>query len=124
MKIKEFQKILKKKNIDFFLAVNIDFERCDYDMTYFSGYNGVGLLVIPNDKKPFLIVSGMEKKRAQKGGLKVYSPGKSKRLFDWKPRRNKRSNLKKKQTKLRRICKKHLPRTNDTRNQRMLRLLC
>ena len=93
-KIKEFQQILKKKKIDFFLAINIDFERCDYDMTYFSGYNGVGALVIPKNKKPFLIVSGMEKKRAQKGGLKVYSPPKAKRLIEFISEKVKQNKIK------------------------------
>ena len=51
VKIKEFQQILRKKKIDFFIAVNIDFERIDYDTVYFSGYNGVGALIIPSKKK-------------------------------------------------------------------------
>jgi Xaa-Pro aminopeptidase len=43
-------------------------------MAYFSGYGGVGVLIIPKNKSPFLIVSKMEAKRAKKGGIKVYSP--------------------------------------------------
>ncbi len=93
-KIREFQDILKKKKIDFFLAVNIDFDRFDYDMAYFSGYNGVGALIVPKNKKPFLIVSRMEKKRAQKGGIKVYSPPKSKRMFEFIAEKVKQNKIK------------------------------
>jgi len=82
-KIKEFQKVLKKKKIDFFLAANIDFNRINYDMAYFSDYGGVGVLVIPKNKKPFLIVSRFEAKRAKRGGLRVYSPIKSKKLSEF-----------------------------------------
>lgn len=82
VKIKEFQEILRKKKIDFFLAANVDFERYNYDMAYFSGYGGVGVMVIPKNKPPFLIVSKMEKKKA-KGTIKVYSPPKMKRLTEF-----------------------------------------
>lgn len=83
MKIKEFQEILRKKKIDFFVSCNIDFARIDYDMLYFSGYKGVGALIIPKNKKPFLIVSRMEVKKARESKLRVYSPPKSKRLFEF-----------------------------------------
>lgn len=91
-KTREFQEILKKKRIDFFISCNIDFSRVDYDMVYFSGYKGVGALVVPKDKKPFIIVSKMEAKRARGRGLRVYSPSESKRLFEFikeKVRQNK-----------------------------------
>jgi len=81
-KIKEFQDILRRKGIDFFISCNIDFSRFDYDIAYFSGYNGVGVMIIPARKKPFIIVARMEKKRIRKKGLKVYCPGKGKRLSD------------------------------------------
>jgi len=83
VKITEFQEILKKKKIDFFISVNIDFSRFDYDMAYFSGHKGVGALIVPKNKKPFLIVSRMEAKRARKGGLKVCSPPKKKKMFEF-----------------------------------------
>jgi len=96
MKIKEFQDILKKKKVDFFIAANIDFERLNYDLTYFSGYNGVGALIIPKNKRPFLIVSRMEKERAKKGGIKVYSPKKGKKLFEFIKEKVKQNNIKSK----------------------------
>jgi len=93
-KIKEFQNILRKKKIDFFISCNIDFARFDYDMAYFSGYNGVGALIIPKNKKPFLIVSRFEAKRARERGLKVYSPTKSKRLFEFVAEKVKQNKIK------------------------------
>jgi Xaa-Pro aminopeptidase len=82
-KIREFQEILQKRNIDLFISVNIDFTRFSYDMSYFSGYNGVGALVIPKKKRAFLVVSRMENKRAGLSRLKVFSPKKSKKLFEF-----------------------------------------
>ncbi len=92
-KIKEFQHILQKKRIDFFISTNIDFERFNYDMAYFSGYNGVGALIIPKNKRPFLVVSRMEKERAKKGKIKVYSPRKGMRLFDFIKEKVKLNNI-------------------------------
>lgn len=94
MKIKEFQEVLKKKGIDFALFANIDFSRFDYDMAYFSGYGGVGALVIPKNKKPFLIVSKMEAKRAREGGIKVYSSLKMKRLSEFTKEKLKQNKIK------------------------------
>src|SRR3989339_1819596 len=82
-KINGFQQILKKKKVDFFISCNLDFSRFCYDMAYFSGYGGVGALVIPKNKKPFLVVSKMEAGRARMGGIKVYFPKKKKRLFEF-----------------------------------------
>jgi len=82
MKIKELQTILQKKSIDFAVFCNLDFSRFNYDLTYFSGYNGVGILVIPKNKKPFIIVPKMEAKRAKQSSLKVYYPEKTKRLLE------------------------------------------
>lgn len=95
-KIKEFQEILKKKKIDFFICCNLDFSRFDYDMLYFSCYNGVGALVIPSKKKPFLIVSKMEVKRAKELGLRVYSPLENKRLFEFIKEKIKQNKIKSK----------------------------
>ncbi len=95
-KTREFQEILKKKRIDFFISCNIDFSRVDYDMVYFSGYKGVGALVVPKNKKSFLIVSGMEAKRARGSELRVYSPPKSKRLFEFIKERVRQNKVKSK----------------------------
>ncbi len=93
-KIKEFQEILKKKKIDSFIAANIDFARFDYDMLYFSGYDGVGALVIPKNRRPFLIVSEMEKKKAKESGLNVYSPKKGMKLSEFTKKKLKQNGIK------------------------------
>ncbi len=93
-KRKEFQQILKKKKIDFFIAVNIDFERISYDMVYFSGYNGVGALIIPKKNKPFLVVPKMEAKKAKQSKFKVYSPPKNKKLFEFIEEKVKQNKIK------------------------------
>lgn len=80
--IKELQKVLVKKKIDFALFANSDFERFNYDMAYFSGYGGVGVLVVPKKKKPFIIVPKIEAKNVNEPGLKVYKPHKKKRLSE------------------------------------------
>ena len=94
MKIREFQEILRKKKIDLFLSANIDFSRFNYDMAYFSGYGGVGVLVVPKNKKPFLVVSRFEVKRAREGGLKIYSPPKGKKLSDFTKEKIKQNKIK------------------------------
>ncbi len=81
-KIRELQQILKKKGIDFAIFCNIDFERFDHDMAYFSGYSNIGVLIIPKNKKPFLVVPKIEAKKIKQRGIKVYSPKKGKKLLE------------------------------------------
>lgn len=83
MKIKEFQKLLKKRKIDLAIFYNSDFEKIDNNMLYFSQYDGIGALVIPAKKKPFLIAPKMEIKKARECLIKrVYAWDKGKRLFE------------------------------------------
>lgn len=72
MKIKEFQKELEKKRIDFAFFYNLDSASFDPNIIYFSGYSGYGLMIIPNKGKPFLIVPKMEVARAKSKGFKLY----------------------------------------------------
>ncbi len=91
MRIKELQKFLKKKKINFALFINLGFDETSYNSAYFSGYNGVGALIIPSKEKPFLIVPKMELEKARKCGFRVYTPEKT-RFFDFmreKARENK-----------------------------------
>jgi len=81
MQIKNFQNKLKKKKIDFALFYNIDSMCYDKNLIYFTGYKGIGALIIPSNKKPFLVVPKMEYERA-KGKNKVYKWPKKKRLFE------------------------------------------
>jgi len=83
MKIKEFQAVLKKRKVSFALFYNTDFERREHNMIYFSQYSGVGVLVVPVFKKPFLIVPKMEFRKAKEGIVKrVYVLDKEKRFFE------------------------------------------
>ena len=79
MKVREFQSILEKKNADFALFYNSDSSRFNPNMLYFSGYKGVGALILPKKQTPFLIVPEMEFEKAKKSMIKrVYSMEKKK----------------------------------------------
>jgi Xaa-Pro aminopeptidase len=79
MKIKELQLVLKKKKCD--MALFYNHESPNPNMQYMTGYTGIGILVVPKNKTPFLIAPGMELERAKKSGLKTYSMDK-KRFFE------------------------------------------
>ena len=79
MRIKELQQELRKKKIDFSLFYNSDSTKSDPNMFYFSGYNGLGSLIVPKNHRPFLIAPEMEFQRAKKSLIKrVYSMEKKK----------------------------------------------
>jgi len=94
MRIKQIQELLKKEKIDLALFLNTDFNYQDNNMTYFSQYNGVGILAITKKSK-FLIVPRMELKKAREGKVKVYKWKKDLRLFE-----NVKSVLKRKPKKI------------------------
>ena len=81
MKIKELQKELVKKKVDFALFYNLNPDGLDVNLFYFSGYKGIGALVV-GQKKAFLMVPKMEFTKAKESMVKrVYNIDK-KRLFD------------------------------------------
>ena len=81
MRIKEIKSILEKKGSDFVLFYNLGME-ANPNMLYFSGYSGLGALVIPKKQEPFIIAPKMEVEKARKSMIKkVYSMDK-KRFFD------------------------------------------
>lgn len=80
MKIKEFQKALREKNINFALFYNFDPTIIESNIIYFSGYAGTGILAISKNKKPFLLVSKMEFETAKNSKLRVYK-FKKKKVF-------------------------------------------
>ena len=82
MRLKEFQRFLKEKKIDFALLFNVDATKLDTNMFYFSGYKGIGALVIPAKKNAFLVVPEMEYTKAKKSKIRVAKWGKKKRLFE------------------------------------------
>ena len=82
MKIVEFKQILSKKKADFGLFYNTDSSRYNANMLYFSGYRGLGALVIAKDKPPFLIVPQMELQRARKSEIKKVLSMEKKKFFE------------------------------------------
>ena len=79
MKINELKLILEKKRAEAALFYSSDSTRINPNMLYFSGYKGLGALIIPKNKAPFIIVPEMELERARKSMIKkVYSMEKKK----------------------------------------------
>lgn len=93
MKIKELQGILEEKGMDFALFYNLGM-KTNPNMLYFSGYSGLGALVIPKKNSPFLIAPEMEAEMAKKSMIKrVYAIDK-KRFFESIASIIKKNNLK------------------------------
>lgn len=79
MKIDELRRVLRKKEAYAALFYNSDSTKMNPNMFYFSGYKGLGALIIPSKKPPFLIAPEMEFQRARKSMIKgVYSMEKKK----------------------------------------------
>lgn len=79
MKINEFKAVLQKKKADFAIFYTPDSARINPNMLYFSGYSGIGALIMPKKHEPFLAVPEMEFERAKKSMVKkVYSMEKKK----------------------------------------------
>ena len=81
MKINEFKSILAKKHCDFALFYNADSTKLNPNLFYFSGYGGLGALIVPKIKHPFLAVPEMEYIRAKKSIVKKIYPMEKKRFF-------------------------------------------
>ncbi|MBI4143305.1 aminopeptidase P family N-terminal domain-containing protein, partial [Candidatus Woesearchaeota archaeon] len=82
MKIKEFKDILIKKKADMGLFYNSDSSKCNANMLYFSGYSGLGALIIPAKNEPILAVPQMEFQRARKCSVKKVFSMEKKRFFE------------------------------------------
>ena len=79
MEAKELKGILEENKLDFALFCNLSSTRVDPNMFYFSGYNGLGALIIPRKQKGFLITPKMEFQRANQSMInKVYFMDKKK----------------------------------------------
>ena len=67
MKLKEFQHLLKKRNLDIALFLNTGFEKEDPSLFYFTQTDlEFGILGIPKKGSPLLIVADFEKTRVKK----------------------------------------------------------
>src|SRR3989338_325883 len=82
MRINEFKSILGKKRVDFAIFYNLDSSRYNANMLYFSGYKGVGALVVPESKPAFLIAPDMEIERARKSMVKKAYSMEKKKFFE------------------------------------------
>lgn len=82
MRLKEFRAELVKKGIDFAVFLSLDSTMVDSNLFYFSGFVGIGALVVPKNKSPFLVVPLLDKERARKSRMKVYALKKKKKLFE------------------------------------------
>ncbi len=82
MKANALKKVLEKNKLDFALLYNSDSTKTDQNMLYFSGYNGLGALIVPRRKKEFLIAPEMEFQRAKKSIVKKVYKMKKKRFFE------------------------------------------
>ena len=82
MKIKELKKILESKKSDFAVFYTQDSSRISPNMLYFSGYSGIGALVVPKKQEPFLAVPEMECERAKKSVIKNVYTMEKKKFFE------------------------------------------
>ncbi|MBW2979944.1 Xaa-Pro peptidase family protein [Candidatus Woesearchaeota archaeon] len=83
MRLNQFKAELAKKGVDFAVFLNLDTTRLDSNLFYFSGFEGIGALIIPKNKRPFLVAPLLDYERAKKCGMKVYAPKKKKRLLEY-----------------------------------------
>ena len=78
MRINELKGILEENKLDFALFYNLGMGT-NTNMLYFSGYSGLGSLIIPRNQNPFLIVPKMEFEKAKHSMIKkIYSMDKKK----------------------------------------------
>jgi len=70
MKIKEFQKRLKKEKIDLAVLYNMETNIENVDMRYLAGYSGYGFLLVPAHKSPRLFVPLLDIEKAWKSGTR------------------------------------------------------
>ena len=82
MKIDELRAVLERKKADFALLYNSDSTRLNPNMFYFSGYCGLGALIVPKNRHPFLVVPDMEIERAQKSMVKKAYSMEKKKFFE------------------------------------------
>jgi len=82
MRIKEVRAILEEKALDLAFFYNMDSSRTSPNMAYFSGYDGLGALIIPKNKESLLIAPKMELERAKRGCIKNVYPLDKKKFFE------------------------------------------
>jgi Xaa-Pro aminopeptidase len=82
MRLKDFKVELVKKGVDLAVFLSLDYDRINPNLFYFTGFEGIGALIIPAKKKPFLVAPALDYERAKKCDVKVYGLEKKKRLLE------------------------------------------
>lgn len=93
-RLKKLQQILLGKNIDFAFFHNLC-SGINPNMVYFTDYKGLGILIVPKKKSPFLIVPEMEYEKAKRIFEDTISSHK-KKMFDAIKKKLKKSRIKNK----------------------------
>ncbi len=81
MRINDLKEILEDKKLDFAMFYTLDSEKANPNMIYFSGYSGIGALIIPKRQNPFIIAPEMEFEKAKQSKIKVF-PMEKKKFFE------------------------------------------
>ncbi len=95
MTIERLQKYMKEKKIDFCLFYNLDSLDKNSNIFYFTGYEGIGALIV-GKKKKYLIAPDMEFERAKRCKIRTYKWKKNRELFELIKELNKKSSIKNK----------------------------
>ena len=74
MKLKEFQSLLKKAGIGLAIFYNGDAGSLNANMYYFSGYDGIGIVAVPKNKKKDETNQAGTKDRQSHGRNFLYVP--------------------------------------------------
>ncbi len=82
MKILEFQSKLREMKIDATIFYSLDTSNVEPNFFYFSGYDGVGALVVPSGSEPFLLAPKMEVEKAKKSRIRNVYIWQKKKMFD------------------------------------------
>ena len=73
MKIKQLQRKLRERGIDFTVFYNMRTNRESVDMRYFADYPGYGFLIIPAKKAPFLLAPMLDVEYALKSNVRFHN---------------------------------------------------
>jgi len=72
----ELRKFMKDNDVDVSLFFCMDSVLPDVNMEHYSGYNGTGILILPQKKKPFLVVTQMDAGKVHGTDHIVFKSGK------------------------------------------------
>ena len=82
MGIEAFKEILRSRNTGFSVFYNSDSSQYNANLFYFSGYKGLGALIVPANQQPFLIAPQMEFEKAGKSNIGLVYSMEKKKFFE------------------------------------------